>query len=493
MWVIVKTTIELKHLSFLFLSITTKLIFRTDINGWYIVYLAKLVMGHRCEKCGKEFRQKGHYDAHQKRKTPCLGTGGLLEALPNNVQDVITTKVNEKVRDLLVSSGLHKKCLGQYFTISEDLQRWVFDHVAHKDQCLLEPSFGAGHLLKPFLDMNKNYPVHGYEIDSSVQPIVTWNQHQQLCYGDFMEREIAVKYKTIIGNPPYVKQSTGNLYLKFIEKCSHLLEEGGELLFIVPSDFLKVTSASKLIEEMTQNGDFTHFWFPHQENLFEGASIDVVVFRYEKHLGKTSIQTSTIVNGEERFIQIRKGIITFSENEIACPPLSELFHVYVGIVSGKDEAYRSPLGNLGVLTDKDRIESFIFAETFPTPNEEANQHLLSKKNELMSRKIRKFNEKNWFEWGAPRNIGAMKEYSGKPCIYVRNITRKKEVAFLDKMQHFGGSLLCLLPKKEMTVFEMTRIMEYINGSNFQQNYVYANRFKIGQKQLSNAMVPLVEL
>ena len=459
-------------------------------------------MGHRCEKCGKEFRQKGHYDAHQKRKTPCSNAAIPLAVgyppaaiLPNNVQDVITTKVNEKVRDLLVSSGLHKKCLGQYFTISEDLQRWVFDHVAHKDQCLLEPSFGAGHLLKPFLDMNKNYPVHGYEIDSSIQPIVPWNQHQQLCYGDFIEREIAVKYKTIIGNPPYVKQSTGNLYLKFIEKCSHLLEEGGELLFIVPSDFLKVTSASKLIEEMTQKGDFTHFWFPHQENLFEGASIDVVVFRYEKHLGKTEnpIQTSTIVNGEPRFVQIRGGIITFSEREIVGIPLSDLFHVYVGIVSGKDEVYRSHNGNLGVLTDKDRIESFIFAETFPTSNEEINQHLLSKKNELMGRKIRKFNDKNWFEWGAPRNIGAIKEYLGKPCIYVRNITRKKEVAFLDKMQHFGGSLLCLLPKKDMTVSTMTRIMEYINGSEFQQNYVYANRFKVGQKQLSNAMVPLVEL
>ena len=44
----------------------------------------------------------------------------------------------------------HKKDLGQYFTISDDLQKFVFENTKHKSSCLLEPSFGAGHLLKKF-------------------------------------------------------------------------------------------------------------------------------------------------------------------------------------------------------------------------------------------------------------------------------------------------------------------------------------------------------
>ena len=48
----------------------------------------------------------------------------------------------------LLSSQI--KSLGQYFTISNTLQQFVFDKVNHKDHLLLEPSFGAGHLLKKF-------------------------------------------------------------------------------------------------------------------------------------------------------------------------------------------------------------------------------------------------------------------------------------------------------------------------------------------------------
>jgi adenine-specific DNA-methyltransferase len=429
------------------------------------------MVDYKCEKCGKDFQQRSHYVAHGNRRRQCIDA---------NVE--------------MIASLSHKKEHGQYFTVSTELQQWVFDHVTHRGSCLLEPSFGAGHLLRPFLQSDPLYPVHCYELDATIPPVIAFSGMQHAIYGDFLAQSIDCKYKTIVGNPPYVKQGkehgiAGNLYLKFIDRCFHLLEEdGGELLFIVPSDFLKLTSASKMIEEMAQNGDFTDFWFPHKENLFEGASIDVVVFRYERHLGKTCLKT-VMVNGEPRFIQIRKGIITFSENEIVGTPLSELFHVYVGIVSGKDDVYRAPFGNLGVLTDKDRIESFIFAETFPTLNQEIDQHLLSKKSELMDRRIRKFNETNWYEWGAPRNIKAMKEHLGKPCIYVRNMTRKNEVAFLDKMQHFGGALLCLYPKKNMDDTEMARIVSYLNDSEFQHNYIYANRFKIGQKQLSNAMVP----
>lgn len=380
-----------------------------------------------------------------------------------------------------------KKELGQYFTISEMLQTFVFDKVKYKSSCLLEPSFGAGHLLKKFKQYDDNYPMVCYELDESVKPVISFNSYQTVVYGDFTQKIIGHghKFKSIIGNPPYVKQKSGNLYIKFIELCYEYLEDDGELIFIVPSDFIKLTSAASIIDKMTQTGSFTDFLFPHNEKLFEGASVDVVVFRYEK--GCMSSKTS--VNGKEMHCNVNKGIITFSENQISGNPIDSAFDVYVGLVSGKDEVYRVPFGNIDVLTDKGSIAKYVFAETFPTKNEQIDAHLLANKDELMNRKIKKFSESNWFEWGAPRNISSIRKSWGRSCIYIKNMTRSKEVAFIGNVQYFGGTLICLIPKKEITQTDLQKHVSYFNSTEFQNNYMYSGRFKIGHKQISSAVIP----
>lgn len=376
------------------------------------------------------------------------------------------------------------KELGQYFTVSESLQTIVFDLVAHKGSRLLEPSVGAGHLLKPFLAHDSNYPTTCYELDTSVQPVVSLNEHQTLIYGDFTAQVISEKYKTIIGNPPYVKQSSGNLYIKFIDICWRLLDTDGELIFIVPSDFLKCTRAAALRTEMLSSGRFTDVILPHDEGLFLGASIDVMVFRYVR--GHTS--SSIRVNGHEMVCNVRNSIVTFGESETSGVAVETLFHTYVGLVSGRDEVYRSDLGNVRILQDKDSIEPFILPESFPTPDERVNAHLLANKTKLLERKIKTFTEENWFSWGAPRNITNIRQYEGLDCVYVRNLTRKPEVAFRGKVQYFGGSLLCLVPKQPMTVAQLDSVVKSLNAKTFRENYMYAGRFKIGHKQLSSAFV-----
>lgn len=383
------------------------------------------------------------------------------------------------------TSAKHRKDLGQYFTVSEELQQFVFEKARHKPSRLLEPSFGAGHLLKKFKEHDENYPMLCYELDAKVKPVIAFNEHQTRLYADFTQQEIGEKFKTIIGNPPYVKQKTGNLYIKFVELCYNYLAEDGELIFIVPSDFIKLTSASPIIDKMTKNGAFTDFLFPHNERLFEGASIDVVVFRYEK--GATNKRA--LVNGREVFCNVNRGIVTFSDVEVSGTPIDSLFHVYVGIVSGRDEVYCVPFGNIDVLTDKGRVERYIFTETFPTENPRIDEHLRAHKAELLGRKIKRFSETTWFEWGAPRNISSIKKHWGKPCIYIKNMTRSREVSFTGTVQYFGGSLLCLVPIADMGEAEMRRIVEYINSDTFQKDYMYAGRFKIGHKQISTALVP----
>ena len=373
------------------------------------------------------------------------------------------------------------KKLGQYFTVSEALQQFVFDHVKHKGSLLLEPSFGAGHLLKKFKEADPNYPMEGYEVDQTIRPVIDPNEHQTLVYGDFTTHTLDKKYRTIVGNPPYVKQRTGNLYIKFIELCLDSLEDDGELVFIVPSDFLKLTSASAVLTRMAAEGSFTDFLFPHDEKLFEGASIDVVVFRYEKGLHTDEAR----VNGEPQPYTVANGILTFGQG--VGTPIGDRFHVYVGLVSGRDEVYRNDLGSLALLTDKDKVQNFIFPETFPTGNAAVDAHLLANKDALLARKIRAFKEENWFEWGAPRNLKSIRANLGKPCIYVRTMTRKSEVAFCGTVQHFGGTLLCLIPKGEEP---LEKVVEFLNTPEFQKEYMYAGRFKIGHKQICNVLIPV---
>jgi hypothetical protein len=69
---------------------------------------------------------------------------------------------------------------------------------------------------------------------------------------------------------------------------------------------------------------------------------------------------------------------------------------------------------------------------------------------------------------------------------VRNITRSKEVAFVGEVQLFGGGLLCLAPRKEGV--DLAAAVAHFNSAEFQKDYMYAGRFKIGHKQVSSALL-----
>jgi hypothetical protein len=69
------------------------------------------------------------------------------------------------------------------------------------------------------------------------------------------------------------------------------------------------------------------------------------------------------------------------------------------------------------------------------------------------------------------------------------MTRNQEVAFIDKVQNFGGSLLCLIPKETMSVTELEKIVGFLNTKDLQKDYLYSGRFKIGHKQVCNIIVP----
>ena len=376
-----------------------------------------------------------------------------------------------------------KHSLGQYFTTHELLKNKVQEFIQNEPSCILEPSIGRGDLIETTYKNNTHIQFDMYEIDTTLSIIN--GIPNNVIYGDFMNQTISKTYQTIIGNPPYVRTKKGNLYIDFIEKCYNLLDTNGELIFIVPSDFLKLTSASKLLNTMMTNGSFTHIFHPHNENLFEGATIDVIVFRYCKN---SSIEKKVLYNDELLYIINSDGLITFEkEQNKETILLKDCFDIYVGLVTGKEEVYKNEeLGNIEVLNGENKTEKYIYIENYPCNNEKINTYLLKHKNVLINRKIKTFNENNWFEWGAPRNIMTIKNNIGKDCIYIYNLTRKADVSFVGKINYFGGSLIMLKPKKK---YNLNNIVSYLNSDNFKKNFIFSGRFKIGHRQISNSYIP----
>jgi len=414
------------------------------------------------------------------------------------------------------------KELGQYFTKNESLLKNLKEFIKNKPKQILEPSIGQGHIID-YLKKDPNQIFENtefimIEIDKNLIPLISINK-QNIHYVDFLEYNPNQKFETIIGNPPYVKKKgKPNLYVEFIKKCVNLLENNGELIFIIPSDFFQLTSSAKLINQMMSQGKFTHIYHPNKENLFEEASIDVLIFRFQKIENinqniSNEIKTNIIYNNEMKYVNNNNGSLTFSsayqnsihnsnqnnKNQIKLQNIKvgDYFEVYVGMVSGNEKLLKnSTYGNIEILTGENNIEKYIFLTNYPTENKNLNEYLELNKEELKQRKVRKIDDTNWFEFGLPRNKKHIDKIIYKSndkiinnktkCLYMYNLTRKKEVCFQSHVQYFGGNLLILIPKQEINLEET---MNYFNSNEFKEQYMFSNRFKINHKNLKECYVP----
>jgi len=123
-----------------------------------------------------------------------------------------------------------KHNLGQYFTTHTELKEKVFEFILNRPSNVLEPSMGQGDLIAFITDKTPSITFDMYEIDTKIKLLENIPK-DKVVYGDFMKQTIIKTYKTIVGNPPYVRTKTGNLYIDFTEKCFNLLDANGELIF----------------------------------------------------------------------------------------------------------------------------------------------------------------------------------------------------------------------------------------------------------------------
>lgn len=329
---------------------------------------------------------------------------------------------------------------------------------------------------------------------------------------DFFSYPVKERFQTIIGNPPYVRcqdirpetarllksdlfDGRSNLYLFFIEKAIRHLEPGGELIFITPRDFLKATSAVQLNRWLFQQGTITDAIELGDARIFDGAVPNCLIWRFER--GNFSRRT--------RYAEI--GTASDLEESLGAPPWLErhfmevgghllftradyplhghdLFSVKVGAVSGADDLY----GALGVAN-----RDFVCSETARTGatrsmlwqapgSTEPHPALLPHKERLIGRRIRKFDETNWWQWGR-----ACPE-TDAPRLYVNQKTRRPEPFFLHPCPHFDGSILALFPRDpDVDLKSLCAAMNAVDWAEL--GFVCDGRFIFSQRSLQNVPLP----
>lgn len=366
------------------------------------------------------------------------------------------------------------KSLGQVFTpqfvVAEMLQL-----KRNSGRCL-EPSCGNGAFLKELPDCV------GIEIDPTHCPDGALNM-------DFFDYPIEEQFDTIIGNPPYVRyqdiedstksklfsrlfDSRSNLYLFFIEKCIKHLRHGGELIFITPRDFLKATSSILLNKFIYESGTITDLIDFGDRNIFKGFSPNCIVFRFEK--GNYSRKT----NLSKEFV-LSNGQLLFTDNSY---PLnfSELFFVKVGAVSGSDKLFESDLyGNEEFVCSYTQKTGKTKKMIYNTPH----PSLLPHKAELINRKIRNFDESNWYMWG--RNHYVSKEKR----IYVNAKTRNHRPFFIHTCNNYDGSVLAIFPRNQN--IDLNEVCDALNSINwYELGFMCDGRYLFSQKSLENTPLPI---
>jgi adenine-specific DNA-methyltransferase len=100
---------------------------------------------------------------------------------------------------------MSSKCnLGQYFTTHNELKEKIFEFILNNPSNILEPCIGQGHLITFITDKIPNITFDMYEIDTNIK-LLDNIQKDKIIYNDFIIENITKTYKTIIGNPPYIR------------------------------------------------------------------------------------------------------------------------------------------------------------------------------------------------------------------------------------------------------------------------------------------------
>lgn len=362
---------------------------------------------------------------------------------------------------------------------------------------VLEPACGDGAFFRRFPG------ALGIEVDPRHAPPGT----EVMNFFELADDEL---FATIIGNPPYVRyqdispgtrrlagksvlDKRANLYLFFIEKCLRHLEPGGELIFITPRDLLKATSAVPLNRVLFAEGTITDFIDLGDSRLFEKATPNCAIWRFEQgnRSRLTRYATLGLADGaaglarlqwsDRRFIE-SGGHLLFAQHDYPLR-LSDIAFVKVGAVSGADDLYTSnELGNRDFVCSSTVADGLTRRMIWCEPGDRPVEALLPHKERLIARRIRHFDEFNWWQWG--------RSYyqSEQTRVYVNGKTRRSRPFFAHDCLNYDGSVLAIFPHNK--ALDVQVLAEALNGVDWGDlGFVCDGRFLFTQRSLEQSPLP----
>lgn len=316
---------------------------------------------------------------------------------------------------------------------------------------------------------------------------------------DFFAYPESEQFSTVIGNPPYVRGSrvapesralfapsvlpTGaDLYLRFIEKSVKHLAPGGELIFVNPRGFAKDTSARALNTWLAKQGAFTD-WVELGDRAFPDASPDCVIWRWQKSLVQGPVRFRPALGAPEelRHCTLRDGAVFITRHEYP-RALREFASVKVGAVSGADDIFIG--GPVPFVCSETRATGATRGMTWAPPEDPTPpSKLVPHKSALMARRVRHFDETNWWRWGRDcPNTDA-------PRVYVNCKTRNPAPFFTHPCNKFDGAVLGVFPHRCDT--DLEKFVAALNAVDWHDlGFVSSGRFIFTQKSLETSPLPL---
>lgn len=385
--------------------------------------------------------------------------------------------------------------LGQVFTPPAIVELML--SLVRKRGRVLEPACGDGAFLQHF-----PFAV-GIEIDPRHAP-------PGARVMDFFALPAEESFATVIGNPPYVRyqdiavatrrlirrsvlDGRANLYLFFIEQCLRHLAPGGELVFITPRDFLKATSAVPLNRLLYAAGTITDFVELGDSRLFDDATPNCAIWRFER--GNFSRRTRYAAQGvadgraglarlqwDERHFVESGGHLLFARGDYDLR-LADIAFVKVGAVSGADEIYASEVyGNRDFVCSSTvrsgRTRRMLWCEAGEPPP----AALLPHKERLITRRIRSFDESNWWHWGRGYHQSVL------PRVYVNGKTRSPRPFFCHSCTHYDGAVLAIFPHDPLLAAQ--QLADALNTVDWLDlGFVCDGRFLFTQRSLEQTPLP----
>ena len=112
---------------------------------------------YSCERCGKEFSQKSHYDSHNRRKTPCENNADKIKSL---VDKAVEEKLKELNKKVIVENTeeviINTKVISLFTGIGGMDMGFDGEVIVHKDSIINKEFIDKPYTINDFVVLKKN-------------------------------------------------------------------------------------------------------------------------------------------------------------------------------------------------------------------------------------------------------------------------------------------------------------------------------------------------